>query len=89
MNKENSKGGITLRVEWGYESHESKVSQAEWEEICSGKKVVLNGPGYYYEGEHFQDTWVFNSHPVHTLIVEYGEDGAQGFVGRIEDAISG
>ena len=88
MKKKSKKDGMTLRVQWGSEIHELEVTQTEWEDICAGKKLRIDGPGYYYDGEHFQDTWLFNSHPVDTLIVEYGEDGAQGFVGTIDDAIS-
>jgi hypothetical protein len=40
----------------------------------------------WYEGQSFECRWYFDLNAENTLIVSYGDDGADGFIGNITDA---
>ena len=65
-----------------------QLSSLEWHSVKSGNSLIKSGLGYKYDSEFFQDRWCFNHYPDASLVVEYGEDGGQGFVGDIDDALS-
>jgi hypothetical protein len=78
--------GATITVEWGYEEHSIRLSPEDWAAVKSGKPLSLDGDGYDYEGEFFEDTWTFEGGLSGALVVTYGDDGAVGFDGVLEDA---
>lgn len=80
-----------LTVFWADEavSVSIELTEAEWHDANSKKPFSKLGDGYYYEDDFLQDRWVFNTYPDATLVVEYGDEGRQGFVGDIEDAVEG
>jgi hypothetical protein len=80
----------SLRVSWADDVVEVsiKLSSNEWRNVENGMKFGKKGRGYWYEGEFFPDYWEFNGGGPGSLIVWYGDDGAQGFVGKIDDAIT-
>ena len=39
----------------------------------------------WYEGKSFECRWHFDTDAEHSLVVSYGDDGADGFVGSILD----
>ena len=77
----------SLKVSWGGGEIVVSVtpSAAAWENIDAGSIVKIQGEGYFYDGEEFQDTWYFNSDGPGTLRVCY--DDADGFVGNLSDAL--
>ncbi len=80
------KGSATITVSWGYEPHSLKLSARDWRLIKSGKSMKIRGEGYHHEGDFFWDYWDFSGGLNGSLIVEYGEDGGTGFVGKLSDA---
>jgi hypothetical protein len=78
--------GATITVTWGYGPHTLRLSVRDWHLVRSGASIKIQGEGYYYEGEFFQDYWYFSSGLNGPLVVEYGKDGGTGFVGRLSDA---
>ena len=77
--------GVTVEVSWGYEEHDVHVSARKWKRIRSGEAVMVKSIGWY-EGKSFECRWYFDPDADHSLIVSYGDDGADGFVGNILDA---
>jgi hypothetical protein len=77
--------GVNVWVSWGYERHDVHVSARKWKRIRSGEAVMVKSIGWY-EGKSFECRWYFDPDADHTLIVSYGDDGADGFVGNILDA---
>lgn len=79
----------TLRVSWADDVVEvsMRISSSEWRNVKDGVNFRKKGRGYWYEGEFFQDYWGFNGDGPGSLIVWYGDDGGQGFVGQVDDAI--
>lgn len=77
-----------LKVFWANGEIEVAIqlSSEEWQSVTDGQKLIKNGAGYIYDEEFFQDRWCFNSYPNASLVVEYGQDGGEGFVGNIEDS---
>ena len=76
---------INLSVEVGYELRTVTLTEKEFEIIKSGKQLIKEVEDYY-EGEEFTYEFNFNN-PMFandTLVVSY--DGADGFIGKIEDA---
>jgi hypothetical protein len=76
----------TIMVEWGYETHSVTLTPTQWESVMSGHSLGVEGPGYFYDGEHFQDYWSFAGGYRGTLEVSYGDDGAVGVDCRLCDA---
>ena len=62
---------VFLWVEWGYEIHRLKVDADDWDKITAGKKVILEGERYSYDGDRFDCTWHFNSGKKGSLTVGY------------------
>lgn len=76
-----------ITVEWGYEHHSLALSRKDWDLIKAGQSLRIRGDGYYYEGDFFWDYWFFGGGLDGILQVDYGEDGATGFVGKLRDAL--
>ena len=60
-------------------------------EVATVRKVNcaalrLRGKRYWYEGERYQDWWNFAGGMDGELEVTYGDDGAVGFIGKLNDA---
>jgi hypothetical protein len=77
----------TITVEWGYETHSVTLTERNWKRIKSGKECSLRGDGYHADGEFFWDYWVFGGGIDGELIVLYGDDGGEGFRGKLGDAV--
>jgi hypothetical protein len=77
----------TIMVEWGYETHELTLTPDQWSSVMSGKKLGIEGSGYFYEGKHFNDYWHFEGGYQGGLIVSYGDDGAEGVCCRLCNAV--
>ena len=77
---------VTLSVEWGYEIHRLTIGPRNWKKIQDGKAWGTAGKTYYYEGERFSCYWDFNCRgEPGSLIVSYGNDGGEGYVGEWAD----
>lgn len=51
-----------------------------------GGLLSISGDGYYFEGELFEDFWIFGDGlDEDSLCVTYGDDGGIGFDGRLSD----
>jgi hypothetical protein len=73
---------VTLGVQWGYAHHSIDISARNWSRIKRLLPVTLRGETYYYEGARFNCYWDFNGRgKPGSLIVGYGNDGAEGYVG--------
>jgi hypothetical protein len=80
---------VRLFVVWGYEGHSLEVDVEDWAAIQAGEEMTLDGEDYDYEGEHFTCYWWFNGlkdKGPNCLIVGYGDDGAEGYVGTWDEA---
>ena len=78
--------GVDVSVSWGYELHSVKIGIKKWKQIRAGEAVMVKSIGWY-EGKSFQCRWYFDLAEEESLVVCYGTEGAEGFVGRIRDAI--
>jgi hypothetical protein len=77
---------VTLSVEWGYEIHRLTIGPRNWKKVQDGKAWGTAGKTYYYEGERFSCYWDFNRRgEPGSLIVRYGNDGGEGYVGEWAD----
>jgi hypothetical protein len=77
---------VTLSVEWGYEIHSLTIGPRNWAKIQAGKEWGTGGETYHYEGERFSCYWDFNGRgEPGSLIVSYGNDGGEGYVGTWAD----
>ena len=76
---------VKLSVYWPDDQKTVTLRHSEWEIVISGQSFSKSGDGYYYDGEFFQDTWLFNNGE-DELQVLYGDDGGVGFIGDINDA---
>jgi hypothetical protein len=76
----------TITVTWGYEPHSITLSPRDWAKVKAGEELDIDGKGYHYEGEFFWDYWHFGGGLQGELVVNYGNDSAQGFVGKLNDA---
>jgi hypothetical protein len=76
----------TVVVEWYYECHEIQLTPRRWKQVLAGRPVSVRGPGFYSDGEFFWDYWWFNYEKNGSLIVTYGGDGGQAWVGDLESA---
>ena len=79
------KHGVEVSVSWGYEVHSVKVGIAKWKRIRAGEPIMVKSIGWY-EGKSFPCRWYFDLGADDSLVVCYGDDGGQGFVGRIRSA---
>ena len=77
--------GVNVSVSWGYELHDVHVSARKWKRIRAGEAVMVKSIGWY-EGQSFECRWYFDLNAENTLVVSYGDDGADGFIGNIRDA---
>jgi len=86
--------GIAFAVSWGYDVDvELLVNPRTWSLIKRGHLVTRRGTGYHYEGDHYQDIWVFNGGLDGILQVSYrlkgnGSFDVDGFVGTPRDALA-
>jgi hypothetical protein len=87
MTKSDQKpSSATISVEWGYETHAITLSVKNWSRVKRGLPLKIRGKGYWYEGEFFWDYWDFGGGLDGHLWVSYGEDGGEGFDGKLSDA---
>jgi len=77
--------GVNGWVSWGYERHDVHVSARKWKRILAGEPVMAKSIGWY-EGKSFTCRWYFDLGAENTLVVSYGNDGADGYIGNIWDA---
>lgn len=77
---------VSICGEWGYELHTVAMPAARWAEIKDGAESVAESKGWY-EGTSFDITRQFNFGQPGALVVSYGEDGADGFIGSVGDAV--
>lgn len=86
--KQKAKDGLaaTISVSWGYELHSLTLTPDQWWKVRSGDPLGLEGEGYYYEGEFFQDYWIFSGGLDGELVVNYGNDGGTGWQGSLHSA---
>lgn len=84
----------TFRVSWADEDIvlELSLSDRNWTKVTRGETVSVRGKGYEYDGRFFWDYWDFIGGKDGDLVVRYGSprDGdysAQGFVGKISQAV--
>lgn len=77
--------GVNGWVSWGYERHDVHVSARKWKRILAGEPVMVKSIGWY-EGKSFTCRWYFDLSAENTLVVRYGDDGADGYIGNIWDA---
>lgn len=77
---------VEISVVWNDEVHTLCVDIPTWMNIQSGAALQIRGKGYVYEGEHFSDTWIFNTTRPGSLVIEYGDEGGTAFSGAILDA---
>ena len=76
----------TVSVEWAYEEHSITLSPRDWTRVKAGAPLQIRGEGYHYEGEFFWDYWSFAGGLDGSLVVSYGDDGGQGFIGNLSAA---
>lgn len=76
----------TITVNWGYENHSLTLTPRNWAKIKAGRAHFQRGKGYHYEGEFFWDNWRFTGGLNGALVVGYGDDGGEGFIGRLSGA---
>lgn len=74
---------------------ELSLDKDQWDRIARGDRVEINGEGYWYDGDEFQDIWEFNSGQYDAeLIIRYGQPSigdfsGQGYIGSIRDVLVG
>ena len=78
--------GVTVSVSWGYELHTLTIGSARWRKIRHGVPIIARSRGWY-EGKSFPCQWSFDLNEEYSLVVTYGEDGSEGFAGKLSDAI--
>ncbi len=61
------------------------LTPKEYQSILAGKPFSKDGEGYGYDGEDFQDWWSFEGGMEGKVVVSYGDDGGEGFNGRLSD----
>ncbi|HLH53906.1 MAG TPA: hypothetical protein VKY92_09855 [Verrucomicrobiae bacterium] len=76
----------TVVVVWCDECHEVQLTPRQWKQVLAGQPVSVEGPGFHSDGEFFSDCWSFNYENKGSLIVSYGGDGGQAWVGDLESA---
>jgi hypothetical protein len=69
---------------------ELNLDEEQWDRIVRGDRVEIEGRGYWYDGDWFQDIWRFNSGC--ELIVSYGQPSigdfsGEGYVGSIDEVL--
>jgi hypothetical protein len=78
-------GGARIWVEWGNEIHEITLTPRNWRLVKAGHPLRIRGSGAG-EGKSQWEYWNFAGSLSGRLFVEYGNDGAVGFEGRLCDA---
>lgn len=76
----------TVTVGWGNERHSLTLTKRNWSKVRRGQELRIRGSGYWYEGRFFRDYWHFGGGLDGKLVVSYGEDGGEGFVGTLREA---
>ena len=78
-------GGARIWVEWGYERHEIILTPRNWRLVMAERPLRIRGSGPG-EGKSQWEYWNFAGGLNGSLLIEYGNDGAVGFEGRLCDA---
>jgi len=91
---EMSKSFAKFVVAWGGGDVvvELNVNITEWLEIACGEEITLDGQGYSYDGERFQDRWHFSGGLEGDLRVTYDScessgDPGDGWLGSPRTAL--
>ncbi len=72
-------------MDYGYDLHTIRISEAAFAQIQSGKPVTVQGQGFPVEGTTEQDHWSFNESVPGAIYVSTDE-GREVFVGNLRDA---
>jgi hypothetical protein len=75
---------VRISVYWPDDWKSVILDQEEYRSILAGQSLELEGEGYSYEGEDFQDYWFFAGGLEGNVIVTY-DDGGVGFEGILRD----
>ncbi|MGH8737805.1 MAG: hypothetical protein ACREU5_02250 [Burkholderiales bacterium] len=75
-----------MTVTWDEEAHSITLTACEWAHVRAGKSLRIRGRVYYHEGRRYRDVWKFGGGLHGTLVVEYGQQAANGFDGYLSDA---
>jgi hypothetical protein len=78
-------GGARIIVQWGYDSHDVVLTPRNWTRVKRGKALRIRSPGFSEEGFQWE-YWNFAGGLDGDLVVEYGDDGGTGFIGKLDDA---
>ena len=78
-------GGATIGVVWGYDLHDITLTPRNWSRVKRGKPLRIRERGVY-EGVFQWEYWNFEGGLDGDLLVQYGDDGGVGFVGKLRDA---
>jgi hypothetical protein len=74
--------GAILQVYWPDSWKTLVLGPRNWRKVRDGKACGFSGLGYYYEGDKFNDYWIFNSKYSGELSVIY-DDGGEGYYGNL------
>lgn len=75
----------TLAATWGDDEVivELTLDKDQWDRLVRGDRVEIQGGGYWYDGDWFQDIWDFNSGLDDAeLIIRYGQPSVGDFSGQ-------
>jgi hypothetical protein len=78
-------GGARVTVVWGLDNHEVILTPRNWSRVKKGGSLKIRSRGFSEDGFQWE-YWYFAGGMDGELIVEYGRDGGQGFVGKLRDA---
>jgi hypothetical protein len=78
-------GGARIAVEWGYDVHDVLLTPRNWSRVIRGRSLTIRTPGFSEEGLQWE-YWDFAGGLGGDLVVRYGDDGGEGFVGKLRDA---
>ena len=79
------RSGVVVRVEWGYDLHEVRLTPRNWSKIRRGLPLRIRSNGAHEGGSQWE-YWSFSGGLNGDLTVYYGEDGGVGFVGKMSEA---
>jgi hypothetical protein len=87
MKKQYKSGTVRIVVDYGYDIHDIEFSGRTYNQIMSGKPVVIRGQGFFNEEQTVQDRWEFNLpypnlEPVMGSLRVYCDDSRELYVGQ-------
>lgn len=78
-------GGARVSVAWGHDTHCIVLTPRNWALVKRGNSLTVRARGFSEVGFQWE-YWRFEGGMDGNLIVEYGEDGGQGFEGALSEA---